>query len=95
MSSSILLKNGTVLIHDDADHVKPTKADILIEGNKISKIEQHITAGSSVEVVDCTGKIISPGFVDTHHHVWQTQLKGRHADETLLDYIITGLNIIL
>lgn len=31
-----------------------------------------------------------PGFIDTHHHVWQTQLKGRHANQTLLNYFPTG-----
>lgn len=41
-------------------------------------------------IIECTGKIITPGFVDTNHHVWQTLLKGRHADELLLDYIYTG-----
>jgi cytosine/adenosine deaminase-related metal-dependent hydrolase len=41
-------------------------------------------------IIDCTAKIISPGFVDTHHHVWQTCLKGTHADETLLDYFPSG-----
>jgi cytosine/adenosine deaminase-related metal-dependent hydrolase len=35
-------------------------------------------------------KIISPGFVDTHHHLWQTQLKGRHANELLLEYMASG-----
>ncbi|KAJ6531061.1 hypothetical protein B0H19DRAFT_1327052 [Mycena capillaripes] len=40
--------------------------------------------------IDCTGKIISPGFIDTHHHVWQTQLKGRHANDLLLEYMCKG-----
>jgi cytosine/adenosine deaminase-related metal-dependent hydrolase len=75
--SSILLQNGTALIHDESGHVKATKADILITGNKIVKIEAKIDAGASTEVVDCTDKIISPGFIDTHHHLWQTQLKVR------------------
>ena|ERR1700761_7004878 len=88
--SSVLLKNGTALIHDESDHVKPVKTNILIEGNKIAKIGNNITADSSTEVVDCTDKIISPGFIDTHHHLWQTQLKGRHADELLLEYMVTG-----
>jgi cytosine/adenosine deaminase-related metal-dependent hydrolase len=34
--------------------------------------------------------IVSPGFIDTHHHVWQTQLKGRHANQTLLEYLPNG-----
>jgi cytosine/adenosine deaminase-related metal-dependent hydrolase len=88
--SSILLKGGTVLTHDGSDHVKSTKADILIKGSKIVKIEPNVSVNGETEVVDCTGKIISPGFVDTHHHMWQTQLKGRHADEMLLEYMITG-----
>ena len=88
--ASLLLKGGTALIHDADDHVKALKTDILIEGNKIAKIEPEISALPDVEVIDCTDKIISPGFVDTHHHVWQTQLKGRHADQLLLDYMVTG-----
>jgi hypothetical protein len=28
--------------------------------------------------------------VDTHHHLWQTQLKGRHADHGLVSYMYTG-----
>jgi cytosine/adenosine deaminase-related metal-dependent hydrolase len=35
---------------------------------------------------------LSPGFVDTHHHMWQTQLKGRHADDLFLDYMSKGRN---
>ena len=88
--ASLLLKRGTALIHDANDHVKALKTDILIEGNKIAKIEPEISAPPNVEVIDCTDKIISPGLVDTHHHVWQTQLKGRHADQLVLDYMVTG-----
>ena len=87
--SQVLLKNGTCLIHQADDHVKAIKSDILIEGNKITKIGVD-TAGSGAQVIDCTDKIISPGFVDTHHHVWQTQFKGRHADHTLMNYFPTG-----
>ncbi|KAG4429136.1 hypothetical protein IFR05_015379 [Cadophora sp. M221] len=90
MATSILLQGGTVLVHDEHDHVDPIKADILIEGSSISKIEVGIKATSGVRVIDCTDKILSPGFVDTHHHVWQTLLKGRHANDLLLDYFGHG-----
>jgi cytosine/adenosine deaminase-related metal-dependent hydrolase len=88
--TSVLLKKGTVIIHDDLDHVKGVKTDILIQGNKIAKISTDIAVDASTEIVDVTDKIISPGFIDTHHHVWQTQLKGRHANELLFDYFTTG-----
>ncbi|OCK85867.1 Metallo-dependent hydrolase [Lepidopterella palustris CBS 459.81] len=87
---SFLLKGGTALIHGPDDHVQAVKTDILINGNRIKKIEIDISPAAGVRVIDCTDKVISPGFVDTHHHVWQTQLKGRHADQLLLDYMVSG-----
>ncbi|KAJ7685791.1 hypothetical protein DFH06DRAFT_1159372 [Mycena polygramma] len=89
-TSSILLANGTVLLHDEKDHVNPTKADILIIDNKIAEVASSISPPAETVTLDCTGKIVSPGFVDTHHHLWQTQLKGRHADDLLLDYMVKG-----
>lgn len=89
-SSTLLLKGGTVLTHGADDHIKPIKADLLIEGNKIVKIAKDISIPDGAQVIDCTDKILSPGFVDTHHHVWQSALKGRHADQLVLDYSYTG-----
>jgi cytosine/adenosine deaminase-related metal-dependent hydrolase len=89
-TNSILLQGGTLLIHGDDDHVESVKTDLLIEGNTIAKIEADIKPSTGTQVVDCTDKIISPGFIDTHHHVWQTLQKGRHANELLLDYMALG-----
>lgn len=88
--ASKLLKNGVALIHDADNHVVPTQTDILIIKDKIAKIDRSIEAPEGAEIIDCTDKIISPGYIDTHHHGWQTQLKGRHANELLMDYMITG-----
>ena len=87
---SLLLKNGTALIHGENDKVDAVQTDILISGSKISKIAANISPPAGSEVIDCTDKIISPGFVDTHHHVWQTLLKGRHANQTLMQYLPEG-----
>ena len=64
--STYLLKNGTVVtcIQGKAG-VSVLKADVLVEGNTITKIEYNIAA-SGAEVIDCTDKWITPGFVDTH-----------------------------
>ncbi|KAF4444152.1 hypothetical protein F53441_11210 [Fusarium austroafricanum] len=93
-AKSILLKNATLLVPraPGDDYIVPIKNhSLLIEGNKIARIASHIDPLSdSTEIIDCTSKIISPGFVDTHHHVWQTQVKGRHADHSLLEYMTPG-----
>jgi cytosine/adenosine deaminase-related metal-dependent hydrolase len=89
--SSILLKGGTVLFHESDDHVSPLRnTDVLIEGNIIKKIAPSTTAGPDTKTINCIGKIVSPGFIDTHHHVWQTQLKGRFSDDTFFDYMPKG-----
>ncbi|OAL37484.1 hypothetical protein AYO20_03333 [Fonsecaea nubica] len=90
--SSIFLRGGTVLTHDDHDHVVPLRnTDLLVCDGVITDIGKNISPPSiDIEVIDCKGKIISPGFVDTHHHLWQTQLKGRHAEQGLVSYMYTG-----
>ncbi|KAK6515806.1 hypothetical protein TWF281_004396 [Arthrobotrys megalospora] len=89
MSKPLLLKGSTALIHEENDIVVPRKTDILISGGKIEKIGDSIEVGDA-QIIDCAGKLISPGFVDAHHHCWQTQLKGRHANQMLLEYLPTG-----
>lgn len=100
-TSTILLKGGTLLLHDDDDHVVPTRADLLIRGNTIAQIASDIplppspsppcsspsTTPATTRVIDCAGRLVSPGFVSTHAHLWQTQLKGRHAHHTLAQYL--------
>lgn len=86
----ILLKGGTLLIHDGDDNVVPTRADLLIKGDRIARIEADMTPAASTRVIDCASKIVSPGFVSTHAHLWQSQLKGRHPNHTLAEYMPAG-----
>ncbi len=69
-SRRILLKDGIVLSLD-ARVGDFEKADILIEGKKILQIGPNLNAGNA-ERVDCTGMIVMPGFVTTHHHQFYT-----------------------
>lgn len=60
-----LLKNG--LLYDGTGS-EPYKADILIENDKILKVETSIAPEADCEVVDLEGLSVSPGFIDAHSH---------------------------
>ena len=47
---------------------KIIEADILIEGNKIKKIEKNINEDAS-KLIDAKGMLVMPGFVNCHSHV--------------------------
>lgn len=89
---SILLQGGTILTHDAGDHVIPIVADLLIKGDLIVKIGLGVKVNPQVTVIDCTDKLLCPGFIDTHHHLWQNLLKGRHANQVLVDYFAEGIS---
>lgn len=59
-----LLKNGTII---DGSGESRFDADLLIEGERILKIGK-IDASEADKVIDCSGRIVSPGFIDTHSH---------------------------
>jgi cytosine/adenosine deaminase-related metal-dependent hydrolase len=61
------------------------RLDVLIEGERIADVAPGIAADDA-EVVDASGMIVLPGFVDTHRHVWQTQLRTVATDWSLFDY---------
>jgi 5-methylthioadenosine/S-adenosylhomocysteine deaminase len=79
----ILLKGGIVL-SGDAGVGDFEKADVLIEGKKISAIAPDLSSATqSVVVVDASGMIVMPGFVDTHHHQYETLMRSLLADGNL------------
>jgi len=66
----ILLRGGIVLSLDPkvGDFAS---ADVLVDGTKIAAVGPNLAAGDA-EVVDCSGTIVMPGFVTTHHHQYET-----------------------
>lgn len=60
----LLIKNGTI---HDAVHATPYTADILVDGQKIVKIEENIDC-EEAQVFDAAGLSVFPGFVEAHCH---------------------------
>ena len=79
-----LLRGGTVITMDPATGDLP-QGDVLIENGRIAAVAAAIDA-TGTEIVDATGKIVLPGFVDTHRHTWQTAFRGVGADWTFDQY---------
>ncbi|KAK3711968.1 hypothetical protein LTR37_009280 [Vermiconidia calcicola] len=62
---------------------------ILINGDTISAIGKDIEAPADAEVIDSTGKILTPGFINTHSHLWQTAYRTLAPNTTLASYLIS------
>jgi 5-methylthioadenosine/S-adenosylhomocysteine deaminase len=59
------------------------QADVLVEGKKILAIRPNLSAGAA-DVIDARGRIVMPGFIDTHHHQFETALRSFLADGVLI-----------
>ena len=77
-----LIKGGAVMSMD-AGVGDFAQADVLVEGKKIVAVGPSLSAGGAA-VIDARGKIVMPGFVDTHHHQFETALRSFLADGLLL-----------
>lgn len=56
--------------------------DVLIQGDHIAAVGSNLSA-QGAQVIDGEGKIVMPGFVDTHDHLWQSLIRGCAADENV------------
>lgn len=79
----LLIRGGSVLSMDP--HVGDFAcADVLVSGRRIEAVGPNIDAGDAA-ILDAHGMIVMPGFVDTHHHQFETALRGFLADGILIN----------
>lgn len=71
---SLLLKGGTIVsMHPATGDLE--QGDLLIEGTKITSVALEIRPPAHTQIVDASNTIIFPGFVDSHRHAWEGQLR--------------------
>src|SRR5947207_12232796 len=64
MAWSLLLRGGSVV---DGSGAPARRADVAVEGERIAAVAPSL-AGQADRVIDVTGKVVSPGFIDMHSH---------------------------
>jgi cytosine/adenosine deaminase-related metal-dependent hydrolase len=89
MSEKKLIRGGWVLSMDP-DVGDLERGDVLIEDDKIAAVGPSLDADA--EVIDATGKIVMPGFVDAHRHTWEAAIRTCAPNATLDDYFVEVLD---
>jgi cytosine/adenosine deaminase-related metal-dependent hydrolase len=81
-----IIRGGHVTTMDPTPGIQTefAQADVLVEGKKILAVGPNLRAGGAAEI-DARGKIVMPGFVDTHHHQFETALRSFLADGLLFN----------
>lgn len=93
----VLIKNGDVFT---PEHIG--KKDILLAGSKIAAISDNIDWPDSfidVQVIDATGKYVTPGFIDSHVHITggggEGSFKTRTPELYLTDATLAGVTTLV
>jgi dihydropyrimidinase len=61
----LLIKNGEIVTADAR-----YRADLWCEGETITRIGPDLPATPGADVIDATGKLVFPGFIDPHVHIY-------------------------
>jgi len=83
MGVSVLIRNGYVIYGENLEVVK---ADVLIDGNRIVEVKKGINESADT-VIDATGKVVSPGFVNLHTHSPMGLFRGLADDLPLMEWL--------
>ena len=69
MSETLIQNADTILTMDDARH-ELNGADVLIRDGEIAEVGQGLT--TTGDVINAQGCVVTPGLVNTHHHLYQS-----------------------
>ncbi len=83
-----VLRGGVVITGEPRDAVLDP-GDVLVVGDTIAAVAPSIPVDApDADVRDVSGRLVLPGFVDTHRHTWQSVIRGFAADWTLGQYLV-------
>ncbi len=76
MAKELLIEGGNVVTVDPTIGDLPV-GDVLVRDGVIVDVGANLaTSETDAEVIDARGRLVIPGLVDTHRHVWQGAIGG-------------------
>src|SRR5512133_1397909 len=89
MADRTLLRGGVVVTMDGSRN-EYAEGYVLVEDGWVSSVGSgagpHVDEG---RVVDARGCVVTPGLVNTHHHLYQWVTRGLAVDATLFEWLTT------
>jgi cytosine/adenosine deaminase-related metal-dependent hydrolase len=88
-SGTLLVKNGLIFTEKVGETVPAIGYFLVGADGKILQVGpgNPPTRVTATQVVDATGKFISPGFISAHSHIYQGAMRGLGVDQTLVGWI--------
>ena len=87
---NILIENGTIVTVDEKDTVHST-GYVLVQGDRITAVGAGApppdVKQKAQTTLDATNMAVMPGMVNSHTHLFQSFIRGRGDDKTLLEWI--------
>ena len=69
--TDLLIRNADAVVTMNATRSELARADVLVRGGAIQAVGQGLVAPGA-EVIEAGGCVVTPGLVNTHHHLYQT-----------------------
>ena len=85
----VLIQNALVVATLDDGLGEVPGGDVLVDGRKIALVGKNLQTEVE-EVIDATGRVVVPGFINTHHHLYQVLTRNLEAvqDAKLFDWLV-------
>jgi cytosine/adenosine deaminase-related metal-dependent hydrolase len=80
-----LYANGWIVTMDDAGNEHPA-GWVLVQGSEIEAVGSGVEPGHETRI-DLGGAVVTPGLVNTHHHLFQTLTRARAQEADLFTWL--------
>jgi cytosine/adenosine deaminase-related metal-dependent hydrolase len=88
---TVLVLDGAAVVTMDAERTEHRTAYVVVRDQRIAEVVEgrapEEARRAADRVVDAAGCLLTPGLVNTHHHLYQWATRGRAVDSTLFEWL--------